>query len=504
MADTFKCCKNKPNNNWICIVCHNLYHPGCWKRTKNYTVINENWIWCSEQCANQSSIVSEDTLSALQQLVNEKTKELESKNEYIKRLKRQSTTFEGEAAEMEAQLVSQIESYKSELKVTTRKMEEQKEMLEKLTPTNNLVSTSTQTPILTNNRETETIFIKAAKETRTNVRSLCEAESQTESQTGMNDDIDILRSECAELKEENTVLWSNKNKADDEIKRAKDDLSYLQEMHREMLDSLRTIEADNKVLSEQVALLKSELPRVMSPKKLCSSSPPKPPVLEVCNVPSVEMKRDHHGNTEIKRVSIYGDQSCRGWASALYQQLDSSKYKVFGLPASGSSINSLKDNIFTYSKDFTCSDCVIISLDLRTTKIGHIDNLKGLLSTARFTNVILVIKDNYCSHLCKKIYNFVSDFNKNNRNLGIRVIENYRTRDFHFRYNAESISNILAKYLLCQNWVNRNICLKSIVCNNITLNNEPNEKIDLTASPTNPSQPIVDFLGNNQTTINLI
>lgn len=182
MAETFKCCKNKANNNWVCIVCSNLFHPSCWKRTKRYEVLNNNLIYCSNTCKDLAARTGEEEYQAksLLCLVEELQTELTNKNNYIARLKRNSVIFEEDATEMESRFTKEIELYKlqitdlqSQLKQKTAKLSsyESKEYTNR----------ETQTTILNKSHSTQTSYLNCCSQysqTKDNI-SLCSSETQT-------------------------------------------------------------------------------------------------------------------------------------------------------------------------------------------------------------------------------------------------------------------------------------------------------------------------------------
>lgn len=117
MAEFFKCCRSKANGNWVCIVCSNVFHPGCWKRTRHYEVLNNNLICCSDGCRELAARTNEGEyqVKSLLCLVQDLQVELTQKDNYIARLKRSSVVFEEDAMELESGYKREIEAYQLQI-----------------------------------------------------------------------------------------------------------------------------------------------------------------------------------------------------------------------------------------------------------------------------------------------------------------------------------------------------------------------------------------------------
>lgn len=124
MAEVFKCCRNKANNNWICVVCSSIVHPSCWKRMKNYEVITDNLIYCSASCRDISEGEEDDRIRSLVVLVHDLKAELQQKNEFIVRLKRNSQACQEDFADIENDLVDRIKKYEGQISSYQVRLEE--------------------------------------------------------------------------------------------------------------------------------------------------------------------------------------------------------------------------------------------------------------------------------------------------------------------------------------------------------------------------------------------
>lgn len=100
MNRNFKCCKNKDFSNFICVACNSVFHPSCMERMTDIVKVSGFRILCSESCQNifnEKDHMEDEKSEKIDALV----KELKEKDTYIKRLKRNSQTFENDVTEAE-------------------------------------------------------------------------------------------------------------------------------------------------------------------------------------------------------------------------------------------------------------------------------------------------------------------------------------------------------------------------------------------------------------------
>lgn len=141
MASSFRCCKNKPHNNWICSVCKNIFHKSCLERTRHYTIINDNIIWCSKDCSEKATLHEPDAIDDLRNIIKDLKDELDQKTEYITRLKRTSISYQNDMAEIESE-------YERKFEEQRKKIENQETVIKQLQQNNekkSLVDNCSQT-----------------------------------------------------------------------------------------------------------------------------------------------------------------------------------------------------------------------------------------------------------------------------------------------------------------------------------------------------------------------
>lgn len=175
MSTSFKCCRNKSQNNFICCACYSLFHPSCLERLNGHRVVDRNIIMCSQACVESFTGEAGSRTDELLSVIQELRSELQQKNEFIKRLKRSSTAFQEEASSAESELISEIDSL-TELNGKLRV--ERDKLLSQLT--NRICSdSSTQTTVSLRNTHCQTALEQLCKSTLTERISLIDGCSQT-------------------------------------------------------------------------------------------------------------------------------------------------------------------------------------------------------------------------------------------------------------------------------------------------------------------------------------
>lgn len=113
-----KCCKKKENTNWFCVACKTFVHKSCWKRSNNdFEILTESTIFCSRKCKETANDNDTDNIiDVLKQIITELKVEVEEKDNFIARLKRQSTSASEVAFNHESELVADLEKKDIDIK----------------------------------------------------------------------------------------------------------------------------------------------------------------------------------------------------------------------------------------------------------------------------------------------------------------------------------------------------------------------------------------------------
>lgn len=139
MEGRFKCC-DKKFNSLYCVICENLFHRSCCERKKEVTAINNHKIYCSINCAEKAKSKHDEQIEMLNQIIKELKQELESRDTYIRNLRRKSEAFESDVIEFEQCYNKEIEVQKTTIKNLQKTLESEYMKNKKET-----VNTSSQT-----------------------------------------------------------------------------------------------------------------------------------------------------------------------------------------------------------------------------------------------------------------------------------------------------------------------------------------------------------------------
>lgn len=370
--------------------------------------------------------------------------------------------------------------------------------------------------------------------------------------------IEVLNNEMSKLKESNHQLEEESNIACEIKNKLENDLEDLRNLSKDMISSIKTLENENKFLTDEISGLRHALevgdvgrhigdydklpssrraaPATAIPHEITSlkkrdfasgadwvlpaernsAIQTEPTTVEGCNSNNVSSTRSsnitsasYQKNNEYKcmsksgRILVFGDQSCRGWATRFRRNPEMERYEVLGITQPNADLKTLTNTIFNYAKNYSISDCVVISLDIRSITFKSFSNLRALLSIARFTNCIVVIKHHNFDSRCFKIYDYISKFNKKN-NTSVKIVENYKLGAY-FRHSTSSICSLLGNYVLAQARAGSAALLKSIftdvtVYDDVFLpnsNNNDNNKCDLIGEISVPVENSTDISINN-------
>lgn len=208
MATKFKCCK-KDLNNYVCIICHNVFHSSCLGRLKGVKMLHEHYISCSEKC-----------------IIKENNKKDEIAQLAAELEKNRRTVTEKDIAMTELECSSAEE------------MEEMKNILVTL-----------QTEI----KQKDSFIKKLQKQIKDIEDEVYEEESKLEAkQLEQKRYADKLIKEITDMKEQNRTMLEQimENKA--EHKQLTNKLKELQAIRDEMIVSIETLEVEKNMYKSEL------------------------------------------------------------------------------------------------------------------------------------------------------------------------------------------------------------------------------------------------------------
>lgn len=150
--------------------------------------MEQNLIWCSADCENNNySDENDEAIVALKGVIKELKKDLESKDSYINRLKRNSAAFENDVEELESKLLGENEAYQLKINELQQKLEDRDRLIN--SPTNpSAVDIGNQTVLKVNNAQTQTTFLTRSLETQTSTEEVLVQTSETQTKTFLYED----------------------------------------------------------------------------------------------------------------------------------------------------------------------------------------------------------------------------------------------------------------------------------------------------------------------------
>lgn len=439
MSLVFKCCRTRPQNNLICVHCHNVFHRSCIQRRSDVDYINDNLILCSADCSDRADDSDDPKLlSKLKCAFEELRNDLLEKTDYIERLKNSNLLLLSEAESSEVGLLNENKALKTKL--------------------NELVnmSLSNQQVLVTTSSQTDA------------VKSSLSVSCQTVEST-------IVDSRLAELRSANLALESDCNLLRDELRRCLDLVSELRVTNTEMISSIETLERDNKFLNTELDSLKracaddadDELLRHPDLASLDMSSGGVAAYRSLYDEMFIDASEpcplDDHSFPPTpaavvplrRRVLVVGDGTSRGIAGGLLEWLDCDVNSVYGECHRGFSISQLSSRLFQLTMDFNPEDSVVICIDLNSIGKLSTSGLNKLFSIGRYTNIIFSISFSSTDrHSLIKNVALRSALLGYNYNTSVRIFDNDIVNGKH-RISKRMLCRNLSLYIRCSRSMER-------------------------------------------------
>lgn len=463
MAANFKCCRTKEQPNLYCLLCKNVFHRSCWKRSSNnFTVIRDNLIFCSKDCEDRANGVEPEIIDDLRDLIRQTKIELDEKTAHIARLKRSSLSFAEEAANTENEYLMDIDKQRtiiSELRKKINNLETEKHC-------NNQehVSTSTQTTIAQENVYTQTRIKRKHFTTQTNdgyiLSNLISTESQTEIKlcNKASQTIDIHLDSISEdvIKVHQLTLLNND---------LKEQIRNMDKVRLDMLARMESLLEENNTYATEIRTMKQNVLHYANNTYIAEHGVPKI-TEQTCvknNVSDCALDNNNRYSVK-KKVLIMGDDSARHSALMLNSLLDSSLYKVEGFVQPDAPLVELTRSIFNASTRITQDDHAVIFLNFNKYSFFSSVDIKNILALGRFTNLILCCKYNLNSYKQKAMLDKIRQLLSYHRNVSVRMIENFK-EGHNYRHAVRPLCRLLSSYI--KNRCNQSqIALVSVPCVN--------------------------------------
>lgn len=212
MANKFKCCK-KDTSNYICVICHGIFHSSCMSRNKNIKILNDNFIYCSQKCNKEENTKKEDMERLVAELEENKQKLMQKDNTMT---------------ELEFRAMDELDEMKTLIA-------EQR-----------------------NDNKAKDLFIaKLQKQIKDFEDEILEEDRKHEiRQSQQTRYFEEINKEMMEIKERNKSLLEEIEKHKGHQEQVTHELRELQEVQRMMVVSMETLEAEKEMYQNEVSKLR--------------------------------------------------------------------------------------------------------------------------------------------------------------------------------------------------------------------------------------------------------
>ncbi|CAG9759299.1 unnamed protein product [Ceutorhynchus assimilis] len=374
--ENFKCCKKDKLTSYYCVGCKLISHKSCIERSKTLKYIKGHRIYCSQKCAKGSNEYSEEDteeLLELQTAISDLRLELSIKNDHIENLNKLKTTCYESALENEQKLKSDIDTLSNKLKF----LEETNNKLNKIQIKNNRLKRGSQ--ILSD--------------------SVIEQENYRSELEERQKEIQVLNEKIAAYKLLLLEYDENVKFKDENIDKLKSEFEDLQMDSRNLISTIRTLEADNKCLRNELQSFKvdcvdvdflssvnkklgNELLIAMDNHKndgiesgveffrhldysLEGVSPEKTKIGAVkYDATTVRANHKLFYPLPLKEVLIYGDYSATNCSISLNKLLNKQEFLVEGWVKSKGTFSAISRSVFDHTRKYGEKDYVVVMLDL--------------------------------------------------------------------------------------------------------------------------------------------
>ncbi|CAG9767026.1 unnamed protein product [Ceutorhynchus assimilis] len=339
----FKCCKNKDLKFFVCIVCTEIYHQSCVDRRNSVKVIGGHRILCSKKCEQEQDYQKASEL-ALQQKFQESQMELQRAKEALESFHDSYVEKDQTLKKQNLELVQQLDAKESFLRREMRK------------------SQSFHDDALESEKEYQAKISHQREDTPRKLQTLKEAEI-------------VFKAE---------VLENPK-------------------LNRQMVDSMRALEAQSDFYVAEIGRLRDELKQhAIGQQPSCHSeslvSLEAHPVLEAAGKKGAKYQERPNYDTadggcrkkKQPRILILSDDNGRDLEKFLGRSPNNCEYDVLNIFKPGTPAQSVIEDINMLTVEFTFRDYVILILgsnDLAMNRKPSFGLILSALKSCTHTNV---------------------------------------------------------------------------------------------------------------------
>lgn len=335
MEKTFRCCKSKEFNNYVCVICHNVFHPSCIDRVKDYKLVKGYKIYCSAKCSqtekNEEKLIKE--LEKRDRILREKNEDLDKLQDELERVTVES--------------MRHINDLKKELEEKEAHYKREKRRTQDFT---------------------DEVY--------------CNEETLTRELNDKNEKIVKLTNQVEVINEKNRILEQNVEEQESKMQELANKLKEFDDLNKEMVNSIKLFEAENRRLENELVKMRTQV-------KTFSDNTP---ISAKDIVDQLEINVNMPKNHKKKQLLVVGDNNVKGVLTLLK---DKTNYE-FDINCQRLWRPSMEEIIskgVKCSTNFDKSDFVIIICspwDAKKGKILHKSSLLELKNIGNRTNLIII------------------------------------------------------------------------------------------------------------------
>jgi len=339
----FKCCsKSKKTENYFCIECCNIFHKSCTEKL-TFQIIDRHKILCSKKC-NEKYTLKDDLIDNLKANVNKLTQE-------------KVTALE----DISNQHQLELSNLQSEIEALNQKIRDKDLQLKR-------ERTRTQD-------FTDDVF---------------EAENKFVQQLKQKSDIILeLNKEMTDIKTDNKKLTLEISSVKFEYETTKNQLSELNQLNRNMVDSIRMLEHDISRYTDEISKLKNEIQKndSLQREKACG-----------CTVASISEKNKYVKKQKVHteknpQILIVGDQKSVVGCASLFKMFNEKKCDINCQFRKKPLFSEIVTETVLYSRHLTRNDYIVVFIGcenaLRGISIKQTE-IEELLTVSNRTNLFVV------------------------------------------------------------------------------------------------------------------
>lgn len=384
MEGNFKCCKKKECNHYVCVACLSVFHSSCLEKKKSHISLGGYKIYCSEKCQKVDPL---DEISKLKQIIQDKNLAIEKakyeEDEKIDTLNDVIMSLRNEILDKDAHIG----------RLNKRNADFEDEVLER-----------------------ENIDIQTLKEQRDTILSL-------------NGSITKLKIDIEQYEEELVARAHEILKLENRVK-------DLDEVSRQMVATIRTMEHENDNYFNEILILRDQINSLVGTKNVSKAPVPrsgkeesknKEQTVQNRSKPMAPMERKNPNGrktsramekqisdmqseeTASQKVLILCDQHGRHLGKILHNKKKRLNIETIIKPFA--LYHDIIKNLPNLLVDYSQNDYVVIiggTNDLWREKFPQLEHLNKILRSCTQTN-ILFLSVPYCKNI--SLNNFIYEYN---------------------------------------------------------------------------------------------